>query len=392
MKTTLNSTLALVALAALTIYILACGTAFSPDDKKVLYPAFDPSSGAIGVAVYDRESGRSEMLFVPVAFKKGGDAEVEPSLLRPQWLADGRNILVTGTKPDSDDSLNLTVLPVGGQASVRMYALPAGKKAAEAILLPTPVTGNRVFIMVSSNLLARLDVTTGSLVHHEFQDLKGNLTLYPSPKSDAVFYVEEQGDGKDNVVFGRINADSFARTSLMTITNQAADGGFFTFSADGKRVAMVEKAGDLRRLIVLEDGRTVFARPLTSKGEKLAFGSAAFLPKGDALCASFLQSTEGQDAVSLGLMEIPLNDTPVRRTVLIKTTGLKDDSAALYFQAGFSHDGKTAGLASTYLACDNKDFKPEDCALFLVDLSDPNRKVTKVLIPLPVKNPAPAGK
>ena len=91
-------------------------------------------------------------------------------------------------------------------------------------------------------------------------------------------------------------------------------------------------------------------------------------------------------------MEIPLNDAPVRRTVLIKTTGLKDDSAALYFQAGFSHDGKTAALASTYLTCDNKDFKPEDCALFLVDLSDANRKVTKVPIPLPVKNSAPAGK
>jgi len=35
------------------------------------------------------------------------------------------------------------------------------------------------------------------------------------------------------------------------------------------------------------------------------------------------------------------------------------------------------------LACDDEAFKAEDCALFLVDLADPGRKVTRVPIPLP---------
>ena len=52
---TRNTALALVGLLALSIYILAC-TSFSPDDTKVLYPAFDAPSGAIGMAVYDREA------------------------------------------------------------------------------------------------------------------------------------------------------------------------------------------------------------------------------------------------------------------------------------------------------------------------------------------------
>jgi hypothetical protein len=56
-----------------------------------------------------------------------------------------------------------------------------------------------------------------------------------------------------------------------------------------------------------------------------------------------------------------------------------------YFQAAISHDGKTAAVSSTYLACTEKEFKPADCALFLVDLSDAKWKVTKVPIPLPAE-------
>ena len=62
-NTSRNALLAMIALGALTLYILAC-TSFSPDDTKVLYPAFD-DSGAIGMAVYDREARRSEMLLCP---------------------------------------------------------------------------------------------------------------------------------------------------------------------------------------------------------------------------------------------------------------------------------------------------------------------------------------
>ena len=75
-----NAALALVGLLALTIYILAC-TSFSPDDTKVLYPSFDQATGAIGMAVYDREARTSETLFVPVAYDGSiTNAEVAPIL------------------------------------------------------------------------------------------------------------------------------------------------------------------------------------------------------------------------------------------------------------------------------------------------------------------------
>lgn len=83
MKTgTRNTALALVGLAALTIYILAC-TSFSPDDTKVLYPALDPVSGNVGMAVYDRETHRSDLAFVPIIPDK-------QAAVRAQWLEIGR--------------------------------------------------------------------------------------------------------------------------------------------------------------------------------------------------------------------------------------------------------------------------------------------------------------
>ena len=57
-------------------------------------------------------------------------------------------------------------------------------------------------------------------------------------------------------------------------------------------------------------------------------------------------------------------------------------------QAAISHDGKTAAIASTYLACSEKEFKAADCALFIVDLSNPKWKVTKVPIPMPARRPS----
>jgi hypothetical protein len=60
----------------------------------------------------------------------------------------------------------------------------------------------------------------------------------------------------------------------------------------------------------------------------------------------------------------------------------------MYFQGAISHDGKAAAVASTYLACGDKGLKPDDCALFLVDLKDPNRKVTRVPIPMPAERPS----
>ena len=47
LKEARNALMALIGLVALFVCILAC-TSFSPDDKKILYPTFDPKSSIHG--------------------------------------------------------------------------------------------------------------------------------------------------------------------------------------------------------------------------------------------------------------------------------------------------------------------------------------------------------
>src|SRR5512146_249304 len=107
--------LALIGLLALTAAILAC-TSFSPDDKKVLYPSFDPASGALGMALSDREARRSDMFFLPLVHENTTNNEVVPGFIRGQWLPNGHSILFcwAGGKGSEDKALDLALVPWNG--------------------------------------------------------------------------------------------------------------------------------------------------------------------------------------------------------------------------------------------------------------------------------------
>jgi hypothetical protein len=125
---------------------------------------------------------------------------------------------------------------------------------------------------------------------------------------------------------------------------------------------------------------------LDTRGQERHFGNAILAANGKSLRATFRQA-KGTNTVCYGLMEIPFSDASPRELTLIDNAPKEDEPAVFYFQAAISHDGKTAAIASTYLACTDEEFKPADCALFLVDLSDPKWPVTKVPVPMPAKRP-----
>lgn len=376
-QSTRNLALGLLGLLALSVYILAC-TSFSPDDTKVLYPAFDPASGAIGMAMYDRETRRSDMLFLPIAYMGVTNDQVAPRFIRGQWLANGRNILLAcaGTKDGDDNALDLALIPGGTRAALKLIHVPGIKDAAMLLRLPLCVAGERVFLMTGDKEVIRVDLKTGGLTHHEFTDADKEITLLPAPDGDGVFYLEREG------AFGRLDAENFSRKPLMTITNDLKSESFFAYDPQGKVVAFVEQQDGTNRVVVVRQGKTVFSRPFGAKGDEIAFGNAAFSPKGDRLWATF-QEPVGTNTVTYGLMELPLSDAPVRKITLIATAPMDKDTMAWFFQFGMSHDGKTAAVASTYLAVGDTPIKPADYALFFIDLNDPNRKVTKVPLVLP---------
>ncbi len=110
-------------------------------------------------------------------------------------------------------------------------------------------------------------------------------------------------------------------------------------------------------------------------------------PRGDLLYAAFMRRGTKQTDFSFGFLEIPLNGSPCRQTTLIPhSTKSFEHGEAKLFQITLSHDGKALAVDSTYAAQDQCLY-PEDCALFLVDLAHPQRKVTKVPIPQPRPKP-----
>jgi hypothetical protein len=369
----LSQALALAALVALCIYVLACtSTSFSPNDKQVAYAAVDPETGQLGVAVYDRETRRSEMVFLP-PLAEGN------TMCASAWL-DNRRLLVVWPADDrQDETLRVTVLPRGA-GPVREFGLNNIHERVNMFMGPLTVVGEWLFAVNQSNQVERLNIRTGE-TKVEAGIHKEQVWLWPDPEGKSCFFSTDNGD--HDGVLGRIDPETLERKTLLTLTNQMAALGILD---GGRRIVLCERSSDHEerptRLVVWKDGAEVFSRPL-DLDTNLALTGILLTPAGDRLIESYCLKTPGTNLADFGLLEIPLNDRPIRQTVVLKGVPMDDESEPLFFQVGVSHDGSTAAVASTYFAVQNKQFKTEDCALFMVDLSHPKRPVTKVPIPAP---------
>lgn len=384
MKTqeTRNTVLALLGLLALAVYIVAC-TSFSPDDSKVLYPAFDQDSGALGMAIYDRAARHSELQFVAPELKEDANPP-KASYVRGGWLPDGRHIVVAySLAQDNNEVVDFAVIPTGLARPIKLFHVSGLKDTGTEFFWPLCLTGQRVLISTGSKEVVRLDLNTGEVLRHKIEAVEKDITVLPAADGGA-FYLESFQSPEDRMAFGRLDPETFARTALMNITNADSDKSAFAYDWDGKRIAFVQT----NQLKVFRQSQPVFIRSLTAgRDQQLAFGSAGFSRKGDRIWATFQRKLEGETKASYGLMEIPLDPAvPVRETILIAKAAADKDPDATGFQGSLSHDGKAFAVDSTYLACKNE-FGPEDCALFLVDLSSPNRRIIKVPIPVPSRHP-----
>jgi hypothetical protein len=388
----LNMTLSLVGLGSLLVYVLAC-TSFSPDDSKVLYLTMDAKSGMTAVAVYDRKAAKSEVLFEPFALNT--NLEAEPALLRPQWLEGGHDFLATWlvVGDNSQQPVNVAVLPFDRRGPARTFTLPnAGKDGPTWFYFwPVPVVGKNFFWNGEFNTMTRLDLETGEMRRWTNQDV---LVLLSSPDNDRLFYLGgvdlSGGSGSKGLnEVGLFNPDTFARTPLFQIKDTNVSAVSLALSRDAKKLAYQADNEAPPVVHLLETGKPARTLSLASLGEKTEVMLRHFSPKGDILYGAFRDSTDANHT-DYGFVEIPLNGSAIRKTTLIKDSAGGNKDMFLSFQIDISHDGKTLAVESFWLATGDHPIKAEDCALFLADLNDPQRKVTKVPIPLPPKDrPSP---
>src|SRR5262249_18220663 len=149
------------------------------------------------------------------------------------------------------------------------------------------------------------------------------------------------------------------------------------------RLRLISKTGEQLQLEILKAGKIEMTRPLVRDGATLEVGPFLDLaPDGQtvltAYCATFAATTNSE----YGLLEIPLSDAPPRFNRLFdaKQGDMKD---LIFAQPSLSHDGRTWAIGTGCLYLQNESLKPEDCALYLVDLSRAKRPVTKIQIPVP---------
>jgi hypothetical protein len=171
---------------------------------------------------------------------------------------------------------------------------------------------------------------------------------------------------------------------LFETTETGGDPPYFAVSRDGARVALAGEKDDVPQILVFEGNQLRNTIPIGGKADEINVGYFQWSRDGSTLYGVF-RTKVADSEYQLGVLEIPAAGGAARRIPLFRVTG-KEDSDVMTLQVDVSHDGKTLAAASTYLQPSSGSkaqprLKPEDVALYFIDLSRPDRKVTKVPIP-----------
>ena len=361
------------------LFILACTgwPAWSPDSRKVLFPYFNPDSKDAGIALYDHAAGTVTPVFHEVT------AESNPALAFSQFSQDGKQIIVALVSDHEGMPDEVLLLPAEGNKSVRRLVLPESKQFC---FPPFPQYGNDLFLGLS--YVARLNLKTGAI---ETKELSGGKGIHLIPDGERVWYVMYDLEGREDdngFQIGELSRNDLNLKSLFEVWDSDMHSRGITHLnilgltplPGGSGLVTSARVGDDAALVFFNRaGLDRVVKPqLPGKGYRL--GKLAWSADRKTIYTTAIASGKKEGEADFSVAEIPVNGGPVRltwiaRLILSPPPDNDPENFDLFLQVSLSPDGHTLATSTGFL--DQKKLAKEDRALYLIDLRDNGRKVTK---------------
>ena len=403
----LGRKLALVALASLAIYVLACRSSFSPDGSKILVTAAGGAYEQGHLLMYDRKAAKWTPL-LSVGKSHGGDSVPIPTAL---WSADGKEVIATWAL-DQHKAM-VSVLPVGGTGPTRFLEVIAGGEESEDVPIITivpPVLRDH-YLLFGGESLTVLDLKSGAV---DRQELPGNDTTNSAKK--AIWLVDQgkevgylMGSG-ETVEAGRLDLADLAHlrpVPRFQLNVPKKDGNpFLAVSESGTRLALTSGDDDNQSLLIYRQSQLERSFPFgAATNQGIVLGNLVWSPDGKTLYAAGFKSLQpgplanalhaGYQALravgfnpteprpldfQMFVCEIPLDGRPIRETPLFRMASAHNEGFRVCYQIALSPDGKTIAAADGF-AENHRESRRPNLALYLLDLSGSRRSVSRIPIP-----------
>ncbi len=377
-----DTLLTLFGIMALIVYVLACRPSFSPDGTKVVLPIMDAKTKVTSVVLYDLKKKSMETIFVSAPALTD-----ENRAYSAQWLPDGKRVVVNGVS-------TIMILPLGSSNPTRFLPLEE-RVEGNSLELPAPVVGKYQFLLGKTSVQeknekgATVSVDKSALlqVNLETLDVKsapigfeGNLV----GNGGQLFYIGKPENGDEgSYELGRLDTEKLTKIPLLQVKEKDSGEptGFVTPNKNGSRFALMTKLEDAQRVLLVRGNVVEKTISVAARDSGIRLGNAEWSPDEKTLYLAYTKKVNEEELGQFGVLEVPLAGGRVRETPLFTAKPDKDNSLIL-FQIALSSDGRQIAATSACLGEENG-VKAEERALYLVDLSNAKRKVTKVALPLP---------
>ena len=396
--------LTLSALAGLVLFVLACRPSWSPDGQRLLYSYWDEGAKSAAVAVFDRKTHTSRVIWVG---SDGAGSDAQP--VATQWTMDGEQAVVTICAEKTADVL---VLPFRSQKPARRFKLGALGTSPYA---PFPQIGSRLFVGNSTGAY-RLDLENGEILENHLDktlDSDSGLMLFES--NHKIMYLanlnteapaaakQEEKDTQekpDNIMeFGEVDSKdlSFHATQTLTAADLKAKGlsdlsAFMDVEPKGQRLAMVGQRleDDRPAIVILEHEQIVMVLDVGAKSKADSVGNPQWSRDGKLIYVEALLQNKATKRTEVAILEVPLDGKSPRIDPIQEGPKAEfDDDFLSLAQIALSPDGKLIAVSNGY----NEKVRPEKKGIFLLDVSQPSRQVSFYPAPaLPTLPEKPATK